>query len=210
MCVKKLFLKDWKKKEKEDERITLEFFRSIDFSKVTTEPKMLSLDERWLLDTTYRIYHHSFKMYYFRDYAFEALKEMFSILGEKDFSNMESLLEKWNLDPLLKKAYKTIKDLKFDLSKNDQDIWYAESISLTGCFFHIGMVTYATQKFIYELKMNFSKSILSGSGILESHEALFLESWDSLGSTIRYRNTNTIVSQAKEIVLQKIQVLSLE
>jgi len=74
---------------------TLKFFETLDFNLII-EPKPPNFSDYTSVDSVYRVFHHSFKMYYrFQDMANESLGEMFKLLGITNIKDYSSLLEEW-------------------------------------------------------------------------------------------------------------------
>lgn len=186
---------DWKAIDARNREITLNFFSSLNLSKIKTPDFFEGFT---FFDSIYRVYHHSFKMYYrFPDLAKDAVRCMFEPLGETDFTDVPQMLDKWGMDEQFKKAYQKLSSMKFDHSKNEPEIWFKEAVELVGCCILILGVAHSTLVFLQGVAQE--KSILhTGPRVLNEHEATFLEAWESVGSVLRYNNDK---ETAKECLL---------
>lgn len=195
----------------------IEFFTKLDLSKID-ETLSFFRDADEVQDRTYRIYHHSFKMYHFRYTAFLLFSKVLALVGDNFpvqdtdsktedvmFSTIIGRLEYWSLDEELITILKELLAAKFDLEKqHDDGRWVRDTKILTSGYFLAKEVTLALLLSLKDVKEQ-KAGFLWEPGLLNTHDALTLEVWNSLGSAFRYnsKNIDEILEKCRQIIRSK-------
>ena len=188
-------MRAWAAEEPLKKERAVEFFSKLDLSKIEDSLNEVQKEASEVQDVTYRIYHHSFKMYYFRLQTFilfskvlGALGETFPEIKEKNedevFSSIVARLEYWFLDEEIITLLKELVATKFSL-KDQQERWPVDTKTLTSAYFISREVVLATLMSMKNIKDK-KEGFLWKMGWLSTEDALVLEVWNCLGLAFRY------------------------
>lgn len=167
------------KKESFPDGIISEWFKRLNQEKIN-QVKTRSEKIFNNMDTYYRVYHHSFKMYWMRDYSFQLFHLLNYLVGQDfnpnfDEANFDDLMEKTNLYSfVLQKTMKKMEEIPFTMEQNEPDLWYQDSAHLLGSMLLL--------KKTLEAFIQFSQDFLDKKGLfyresktLHDYEALVID-----------------------------------
>ena len=205
----------------------LEFFKRLDFSKVEAAYQKaldLSADPWTAVDGVYRVFHHSFKMYTrFNDATYRYLTYMLeplyhhahSIHKTKECDNANIAfdqviyeLDYWYMHSFLMSFVKASKDAKFTLARNEKELWCADARDLTSTYFFARQICLSTLETMRAMGKKEGFLWLEKPVILSEDESLFLETWESVGSVLRYgawRNDPKLEDEIRAIISEKVK-----
>lgn len=214
--------------EEQERSRCLEYFRRLDFNRVDAslqKAQELAADPWMTVDSVYRIFHHSFKMYsrfhqatyLYVSYMLQPVYHHASFVHKTKECDNENVafdqviyeLDYWFVDPILLNFMKVVKDVKFTLDRNDKEFWFADARDLVSAYFMAQNVCLSTLTALQ--RMGQKKGFLWAEKpvVLDGHDSLFLEAWDGLGLVLRYgswRNENSSVeNEIKTILAEKIK-----
>jgi hypothetical protein len=215
-----------KRSNEQDLSRCLEFFQRLDFGKVDAaleKARALAADPWVSIDSVYRILHHSFKMYpRFHDATYRYITYMLEpfyhhahfVHKTKEcdpenvaFDQIIYELDYWYVDPILLSFIKTTKDVKFTLDRNEEKLWSADARNLTAAYFMAQSVCISTLEALQRMGKKEGFLYAEKPVALEHHDALFLETWEGLGSVLRYaawrHEDSDVENEIKAILLTK-------
>jgi len=217
-----------KKRSAEQEQARcLEFFQRLDFAKVEValeKAKTLAADPWASIDSVYRIFHHSFKMYprfhnttyLYLTYMLEPIYHHMSFVHKTKECDEENIafdqviyeLDFWYVDPILLNFVKTTRDVKFSLDRNEKELWCADARDLVSAYFLAQSVCFATLNSLSKIGKKEGFFWAEKPVVLDPQESLFLESWEGLGTVLRYgswHESSSVEAEIKNILSEKLK-----
>jgi hypothetical protein len=185
-----------------EETLRESFFTNINQKRIN-KAKMLLKELSKDKDVYYRIMHHSYKMYWLKEYSIQLLNEIISLCDQKEFKaqNNYELIEKllsMGFSQILLNIVISILNTNFTSRRNKVDLWANDAIVLAG--------TFSILKEYLLFIIQFSQDLLNNVNILQTdrntllpHEAGFMDIWLPIRPL---RNGN------KEIVTKCITLIS--
>lgn len=222
-----LRMKAWEKENKLNRDRTLEFFDRLDYSVAAVG---VDRGSDWAeIESSYRILHHSAKMYTrYQDATAWYLEKLFSLVGEKPLglqgdytigkgmsetqkkrqSNLLRLLRYWRFETIFQDMVRKQFSLEFTPDRNKMSLWTRDASILIGTYSVVRDVALCTYQVVKDLQST-KHTFLFGTGALDWHEAVFLEAWAAIGSSLRYSNDKSCREWCQKSVHDKFPLASL-
>jgi len=173
------------------------FFKNLkpEYVKESLEKVFELNKDEYMVDRLYRVYHRSYKMYYgHNDRTAAYLGLMFAPLGyipveDTKQENLEAellaQLEYWEFDTIFQRTIKEAFACKWSQERNKEDLWFQDQKTILAAYYAAREVSTASLQSLDDM-CNSKKGVLWQTGILSHHDALFLETWESVGLILRY------------------------
>lgn len=177
----KYLFKDLEKNNEENvKNLRTNYFYKLNSEELINAKKVLKT-LREDKDIFYRIVHHSYKMYWARNYSLSLLEQIITICDHAEFkiTTNEELVKKlisMEFSPIIVQSVLNLLNTNFIMYKNRTDLWALDSAILFGSFsILLEMLDFLIQ---------FSEDLLSGASIfftenkfLKTHEAGAMDFW---------------------------------
>lgn len=163
-----------------EDQLRENFFSNLNKKRINKAKKMLK-DLSKDKDVYYRIFHHSYKMYYSKDYSIKIMEEIISLCDQKEFhaKNNEDLIFKMQsmgFSQILVSMMINLLNTNFTRSRNKVDLWAMDATTLFGTLSILTELLSFTISFSDDLIK--SKSIFeSDRSVLTAYEAGFMDAW---------------------------------
>lgn len=185
---------------------TLEFFRALDVATIPPaleEARRLTDRQR---DRVYRIFHESFKMYELGAMTRTLGELMLRPLGycvdeNGDRSALEQVIAQmshWRIDQVATALLREAAETRWSRERNAPGLWLADTRKLTAGYLVVCEVALATLEAM--ARMSEGTGFLWTSGVLDSTDALFLETWKPLGLALRHQNEDALYAECRAIL----------
>lgn len=180
----------------------LSLFKTINFGNIrVNESSAFNLEQ----DSVYRVFHRSGKIYRrFKDLAISDLTDaLFPIIDlNNDYDTALSFLEYFGFDEILIKAVRDLGANPGELDKKGRI--ERDGVVLAGSYLLVKEVSKSIKSVFSDFKEK-RGFLFSDRAVLTPEEALFLESWDKLGSFVRYQQDEEFTNDLRTIILSKTE-----